>query len=456
MRRVVIVVLAAALVVVPPAGAWTWPVKGPVLQKFVLGDDPYAAGQHRGIDIGAPAGATVAAPASGTVTFAGTVPISGRTVTVQTADGYSVTLTHLGSTSARRGLTIGEGAPVGTIGPSGEVEHDVPYVHLGIRRSEDPNGYVDPLRFLPVQPVEPAAPSPAATSAAAPAPPPPAAARAASAPPAPAASAPTGPPMAGSSHAAGVAAAPVSSTETNEPNTASARDSRRQVGSPLGAAGATDVTVARGALSSPVRGSSSERRVRESATRAGSPEKTVERRGPQGKQSSRTSPAWRPGVAPHGGHVASTASAPTPASERQRRSVPAWFWWAVLVPVAGAIAVGVRRRRRDSGSREPAPIIAANVALLPDNADLLRELEPTYRARVHDDRRRHPRAASPPARRRDLLPDRDGRERFEERARGRGSGGRSEDFRRPARRRGLAAPSRPSGRQSRLLHSYNR
>src|SRR5204863_159472 len=195
---------------------------------------------------------------------------------------------HLGSTSARRGLTIGEGAPVGTIGPSGEVEHDVPYVHLGIRRSEDPNGYVDPLRFLPVQPVEPAAPSPAATAAAAPAPPP-------------------------------------------------------------------------------------------------------------------------------------TASAPTPAPERQRRSVPAWFWWAALLPVAGAMAVVVRRRRRDSGSREPAPIIAANVALLPDNADLLRELEPTHRACVHDHRRRHPRAASSPARRRDLLPDRDGRERFEERARARGS-----------------------------------
>src|SRR5881275_3254220 len=172
MRRVVIVVLAAALVVVPPAGAWTWPVKGPVLQKFVLGDDPYAAGQHRGIDIGAPAGATVAAPAPGTVTFAGTVPISGRTVTVQTADGYSVTLTHLGSTSARRGLTIGEGAPVGTIGPSGEVEHDVPYVHLGIRRSEDPNGYVDPLRFLPAQaaPSGAQAPTPPATPAASSAP----------------------------------------------------------------------------------------------------------------------------------------------------------------------------------------------------------------------------------------------------------------------------------------------
>src|SRR5205085_1570002 len=286
MRRVVIVVLAAALVVVPSAGAWTWPVKGPVLQKFVLGDDPYAAGQHRGIDIGAPAGATVAAPAPGTVTFAGTVPISGRTVTIQTADGYSVTLTHLGSTSAQRGLTIGQGAPVGTIGPSGEVEHDVPYVHLGIRRSEDPNGYVDPLRFLPVQPVEPAAPSPAATAGAAQAPPQPLGAPAASAPAAPSASAPAAPSASAPARPAG----------------------------------------------------------------AGSPGKTVERSGPQGRQSSRTSPAWRPGVAPHGGHVGSNASAPTPAPERHRRSIPAWFWWVVLVPVAGAIAFVVRRRRRDSGS----------------------------------------------------------------------------------------------------------
>src|SRR6266576_3401052 len=83
MRRALIVAFAAALVIVPTAGAWTWPVKGPVLQKFVLGDDPYAAGQHRGIDIGAGAGEPVLAPASGLVSFAGTVrgssPRSGRT-----------------------------------------------------------------------------------------------------------------------------------------------------------------------------------------------------------------------------------------------------------------------------------------------------------------------------------------------------------------------------------------
>ena len=197
MRRALIVVLAAALVIVPTAGAWTWPVKGPVLQKFVLGDDPYAAGQHRGIDIGAGVGEPVLAPTSGTVSFAGTVPVSGKAVTIQTADGYSVTLTHLGSTSVRRGETVGEGAAVGTIGPSGEVAHDVPYVHLGIRRTEDPNGYVDPLLFLPAPVAPPTAPTP--TPPVTPAPPP------APAPPAPA---PPAPAVTASSPAASAPAAP--------------------------------------------------------------------------------------------------------------------------------------------------------------------------------------------------------------------------------------------------------
>ncbi|HKA26598.1 MAG TPA: M23 family metallopeptidase, partial [Gaiellaceae bacterium] len=165
MRRALIVAFAAALVIVPAAGAWTWPVKGPVLQKFALGSNPYAAGQHRGIDIGAAAGDPVVAAASGTVSFVGTVPASGRVVTIQTAEGYSVTLTHLGSTSARRGETVGEGSIVGTIGPTGDVEHDTPYVHLGLRHSEDPNGYVDPLLFLPAPVGPPAAPVAAAPSA---------------------------------------------------------------------------------------------------------------------------------------------------------------------------------------------------------------------------------------------------------------------------------------------------
>jgi Peptidase family M23 len=146
--------LFAFLAWAPAAHAWSWPVQGPVLAPFSYDEaHPYAAGQHRGIDIGAAAaGETVVAPASGTVSFAGSVPTSGRSVTIETADGYAVTLTHLGSVAVARGATVTERDAVGTIGPSGTPEEDGPYVHLGIRIAADTNGYVDPLGLLPPDP----------------------------------------------------------------------------------------------------------------------------------------------------------------------------------------------------------------------------------------------------------------------------------------------------------------
>jgi hypothetical protein len=135
----------------PTAYAWSWPVQGPVLHPFAYDEaHPYAAGQHRGVDIGADsAGETVVAPAAGTVSFAGSVAANGRSVTIETADGYSVTLTHLGSIGVVKGATVAEQDVIGTVGPSGTPEVDGPYVHLGIRTTSDPNGYVDPLGFLP-------------------------------------------------------------------------------------------------------------------------------------------------------------------------------------------------------------------------------------------------------------------------------------------------------------------
>ena len=125
-------------------------MQGPILQPFVYDEaHPYAAGQHRGIDLGADAGATVSAPAGGTVSFAGSVPTNGKSVTIETADGYSVTLTHLGSITVGKGATVVEQDAIGTVGPSGTPEVDGPYVHLGIRVTADPNGYVDPASLLP-------------------------------------------------------------------------------------------------------------------------------------------------------------------------------------------------------------------------------------------------------------------------------------------------------------------
>ena len=165
-------VLVALQVGVQPALAWAWPVDGPVLRPFVLGDDPYAGGQHRGIDIAAPAGTSVRAPAAGSVSFAGTVPTGGRTITIRTGDGYAVTLLHLGSYSVVRGAVVGEGDVVGTVGPSGDAAEPQPYLYLGVRVADDPDGYVDPLGLLPrpAPPDDAAQPDPAPDPAPAPAP----------------------------------------------------------------------------------------------------------------------------------------------------------------------------------------------------------------------------------------------------------------------------------------------
>ncbi len=58
MHRFLVVGVAAlaALALSAPAGAWTWPADGAVLRPFALGSDPYAGGQHRGVDVAGPEG----------------------------------------------------------------------------------------------------------------------------------------------------------------------------------------------------------------------------------------------------------------------------------------------------------------------------------------------------------------------------------------------------------------
>jgi len=149
-----------ALALSGEAAAWSWPAEGAVLRPFALGADAYAAGQHRGIDVAGPDGSAVRAPAAGVVTFAGSLPTYGRGVTVTTADGYAVTLVHLGTIDVARGATVGEGDAIGTMGVSGTPEQEAPSVHLGIRRASDEEGYVDPLGLLPPRAAPAPAPSP--------------------------------------------------------------------------------------------------------------------------------------------------------------------------------------------------------------------------------------------------------------------------------------------------------
>ena len=176
-----------------PAWAWVWPADGDVLRGYAVGGDKYAAGQHRGIDIAVGEAPSIQAPATGEVSFAGQVPTHGLTVTIVTADGYKASLTHLGTLRVRKGAIVAEGDPIADPGPTGDTEHAVPYVHLGIRVGED--AYVDPLGLLPSRNAPQPPPAPASPPAPAPSPdaapaPPPVAEQPAPAPAAPDASPP--------------------------------------------------------------------------------------------------------------------------------------------------------------------------------------------------------------------------------------------------------------------------
>ena len=164
MRRLAVIILCALALPAASAQAWTWPVDGPVLRPFLFDSaHPYAGGQHRGIDIGGDDGAAVRAPIDGVVSFAGTVPVGGKTVSIETPLGYTATLLHLGTVAVQRGASVAEGATVvGTVGAGDGAQ---PYVYFGVRVTSEPQGYVDPLTVLPPRPSAELAPAPEASNA---------------------------------------------------------------------------------------------------------------------------------------------------------------------------------------------------------------------------------------------------------------------------------------------------
>ena len=157
----VLLSVLVAPAVAAAAGDWPWPVAGQVLTPYRNVADPYAGGQHRGIDIAAADGEVVSSSTPGTVTFAGVAGSSGLTVGVLTADGrHEVSYLHLASAAVRAGQLVRPGERLGTVGRSGRRSVDAPHLHLGVREAGTDHAYLDPLAFLSETPVVAAPPAP--------------------------------------------------------------------------------------------------------------------------------------------------------------------------------------------------------------------------------------------------------------------------------------------------------
>jgi murein DD-endopeptidase MepM/ murein hydrolase activator NlpD len=141
---VVLAALLSLLSTVPAhaAGSWTWPVMGAVIQGFDPPDSPFGAG-HRGIDVAAPAGTLVRAPAAGLVSFAGSV--GGRLfVSIDHGGSLVSTCSFLSALLVHKGDLVVEGQGIALSG-TGHLGDTTPNVHLGVRVNGE---YVDPLGYL--------------------------------------------------------------------------------------------------------------------------------------------------------------------------------------------------------------------------------------------------------------------------------------------------------------------
>jgi len=129
----------------PPAraGAFVWPVQGPVLSSF----GAKSGGEHNdGINIAAPRGTPVRASENGVVAYAGEeLKGFGKLLLVKHAGGWVTAYAHNEELLVGAGDTVQRGQTIATVGSSGHVER--PQLHFEVRRGTravNPEGQLSP------------------------------------------------------------------------------------------------------------------------------------------------------------------------------------------------------------------------------------------------------------------------------------------------------------------------